>query len=233
MVRVGDEPSRTVPQNRPATACRQVRSARGVGTVAPRTVSARAVPRCSCVTIRSATSAGCGGPCGRRGGCSTWRRPAAARRCCSRTSPRAPPPRASGCWCCVHRIELVRQTVAKLEAFGVTAGLVTARRTERLDAGVVVAAVQTLDRRKTELGRDRPRGGRRGAPCRGRDLGAGAGPVRGRARARRHGHARAARRQGPGRRVRGMVEGPDVAQLAEAATSPRPAPSAGWRRSRT
>jgi DNA repair protein RadD len=53
----------------------------------------------------------------------------------------------------LHRIELVRQTVEKLAAFGVTAGLVTAQRTERLDAGVIVAAVQTLDRRRTELGR--------------------------------------------------------------------------------
>jgi superfamily II DNA or RNA helicase len=53
----------------------------------------------------------------------------------------------------LHRIELVRQTVAKLQAFGVTAGLITARRTERLEAGVVVAAVQTLDRRQTDLGR--------------------------------------------------------------------------------
>jgi superfamily II DNA or RNA helicase len=48
----------------------------------------------------------------------------------------------------VHRIELVKQTVAKLEAFGVTAGLVTAQATERLEAGVIVAAVQTLDRRR-------------------------------------------------------------------------------------
>ena len=54
----------------------------------------------------------------------------------------------------VHRIELVKQTVAKLEAFGVPAGLVTAQRTERLDAGVIVAAVQTLDRRgQLDLGR--------------------------------------------------------------------------------
>ena len=53
----------------------------------------------------------------------------------------------------VHRIELVKQTVEKLAAFGVTAGLVTAQRTERLEAGVVVAAVQTLDRRQTDLGR--------------------------------------------------------------------------------
>jgi DNA repair protein RadD len=53
----------------------------------------------------------------------------------------------------LHRIELVKQTVAKLAAFGVTAGLVTARRTERLEAGVVVAAVQTLDRRQTGPGR--------------------------------------------------------------------------------
>jgi superfamily II DNA or RNA helicase len=53
----------------------------------------------------------------------------------------------------LHRIELVRQTVAKLAAFGVTAGLITARRTERLEAGVVVAAVQTLDRCKTEVGK--------------------------------------------------------------------------------
>ena len=46
------------------------------------------------------------------------------------------------------------QTVAKLQAFGVTAGLITAQRTERLDSGVVVAAVQTLDRRRQlELGR--------------------------------------------------------------------------------
>jgi superfamily II DNA or RNA helicase len=54
----------------------------------------------------------------------------------------------------VHRRELVRQTVAKLEAFGVAAGLVTARRTERLEANVIVAAVQTLDRREQiDLGR--------------------------------------------------------------------------------
>ena len=53
----------------------------------------------------------------------------------------------------LHRIELVRQTVEKLAAFGVTAGLVTAQRTEGLDAGVIVAAVQTLDRRKTDPGR--------------------------------------------------------------------------------
>jgi superfamily II DNA or RNA helicase len=33
----------------------------------------------------------------------------------------------------VHRIELVRQTVAKLEAFGVPAGLVTAQATARLE----------------------------------------------------------------------------------------------------
>jgi DNA repair protein RadD len=53
----------------------------------------------------------------------------------------------------LHRIELVRQTVAKLAAFGVTAGLITAQRTKGLDAGVIVAAVQTLDRRKTDPGR--------------------------------------------------------------------------------
>jgi superfamily II DNA or RNA helicase len=53
----------------------------------------------------------------------------------------------------LHRIELVKQTVAKLEAFDVAAGLVTARCTERLDAGVIVAAVQTLDRRQTDPGR--------------------------------------------------------------------------------
>jgi superfamily II DNA or RNA helicase len=54
----------------------------------------------------------------------------------------------------VHRIELVRQTVAKLDAFGVAAGLITARCTERLDAGVIVAAVQTIDRRHhLDLGR--------------------------------------------------------------------------------
>jgi superfamily II DNA or RNA helicase len=52
----------------------------------------------------------------------------------------------------LHRIELVKQTVAKLAAFGVTAGLITARRTARLDAGVIVAAVQTLDRRQTDPG---------------------------------------------------------------------------------
>jgi DNA repair protein RadD len=52
----------------------------------------------------------------------------------------------------VHRIELVKQTVAKLEAFGVPAGLVTAQATERLEAGVIVAAVQTLDRRQLDLG---------------------------------------------------------------------------------
>jgi DNA repair protein RadD len=52
----------------------------------------------------------------------------------------------------LHRIELVKQTVAKLEAFGVTAGLITAQRTERLDAGIVVAAVQTLERRQTDPG---------------------------------------------------------------------------------
>src|SRR4051794_16373646 len=32
----------------------------------------------------------------------------------------------------VHRIELVKQTVEKLAAFGVAAGLITAQRTERL-----------------------------------------------------------------------------------------------------
>jgi DNA repair protein RadD len=54
----------------------------------------------------------------------------------------------------LHRIELVKQTVEKLAAFGVTVGLVTAQRTERLDAGVVAAAVQTLDRRRQlDLGR--------------------------------------------------------------------------------
>jgi superfamily II DNA or RNA helicase len=53
----------------------------------------------------------------------------------------------------LHRLELVKQTVAKLAAFGVTAGLVTARRTERLEAGVIVAAVQTLERRQTDPGR--------------------------------------------------------------------------------
>ncbi len=54
----------------------------------------------------------------------------------------------------LHRLELVRQTVAKLAAFGVPAGLVTAQRTERLEASVIVAAVQTLDRRhQLDLGR--------------------------------------------------------------------------------
>jgi superfamily II DNA or RNA helicase len=52
----------------------------------------------------------------------------------------------------LHRIELVRQTVEKLAAFDVAAGLVTAQRTERLDAGVVVAAVQTLARREADPG---------------------------------------------------------------------------------
>lgn len=54
----------------------------------------------------------------------------------------------------LHRIELVRQTVAKLAELGVTAGLLTADVTQGLDAGVVVAAVQTLDRRQhAALGR--------------------------------------------------------------------------------
>jgi DNA repair protein RadD len=54
----------------------------------------------------------------------------------------------------LHRIELVKQTVEKLAAFDVAAGLITAQRTERLAAGVIVAAVQTLDRRgQLDLGR--------------------------------------------------------------------------------
>jgi len=115
----------------------------------------------------------------------------------------------------LHRIELVRQTVAKLEAFGVTAGLITAQRTEGLDAGVIVAAVQTLDRRKTDPGRidlvvvdeahhavaetwERVLGRFEGAHV----LGTTATPERLDGR-------------GLGDVFEVMVEGPDVAQLAE------------------
>lgn len=49
---------------------------------------------------------------------------------------------------CVHRDELVRQSVAKLEAVGVTPGVIKAGYPENRDRPIQVASVQTLARRK-------------------------------------------------------------------------------------